>query len=340
MIDPKLQQALERVNAGRVSRKAGYCEIPTVIFVAKVDIQMPPLPAVAFYSMGEKGKPKRIRKAEQSYSAMALSQYQTIWIREEDFHVIKDYAEKIIVNPKTGAALPPEQRMEALRRSAMFVVEDLFLNPTPENITRSVKVVGSFVYVLMKDPKAYMLLAKLSSHDPYTLQHSVGTAVHSIILAKKVGIESEQELLDVGLAGLLHDIGKVKVRKEIINKNGPLDELEWEEMRQHPQEGYAIVKDNPQIGSRAKRAILEHHEDNFGTGYPNRLKQDEVDIFSKIVCLCDIFNALTTDRTYSKARTSYEALEFIKTKLSHKIDEKLFKELVLIYGGKKEPNSN
>src|SRR6185437_665742 len=106
--------------------------------------------------------------------------------------------------------LPMEKRMEVLRRSAMKVVEDLFENPSTENIDRSVKVVSSFVYVLMKDPKAYLFLSRLSSHDPYTLQHSVGASVNSIILARKIGISNEQDLQDVGLGGLLHDIGKVK----------------------------------------------------------------------------------------------------------------------------------
>ncbi|HUP57782.1 MAG TPA: HD domain-containing phosphohydrolase, partial [Bdellovibrionota bacterium] len=220
------------------------------------------------------------------------------------------------------------------RRSAMMVCEDLFENPTKENITRSTKVVGSFVYLLMKEPQSYLLLSKLSSHDPYTLQHSVGASVATIILGKKIGMTNEKELLELGMAGLLHDIGKVKVKKEIINKNGPLDELEWEEMRQHSNEGYELVKGHPELSDRTKRAILEHHEDKTGTGYPRGLRASETDIFSRIVCICDIFNALTTDRTYSKARTPFDAFQLMREKLGHKIDQELFKHLVLIYGGK------
>lgn len=327
------QQALESVNAGRVSRQNGYCEIPTAVFVDKIDVNMPPLPPVAFYIF-KNGKAEMIRKADQPYSPLALSVHETVWIHEEDFHHLKAYAENLIVNPNLAATLPVEKRMEALRKSAMLVVEDLFEHPTEENINKSVKVVGSFVYVLMKDPKAYLFLAKLSSHDPYTLQHSVGTAVASIILAKKLGVNSEKELLEVGLGGLLHDIGKVKVKKEIINKNGPLDELEWDEMRQHAAEGYELIKSNPQIGELTKRAVLEHHENKNGTGYPKGLKGDEIHLFSRIVCLCDTFNALTTDRTYSKARSPYDAFQFIRDKLAHKVDEELFRQLVLVYGGK------
>jgi putative nucleotidyltransferase with HDIG domain len=185
----------------------------------------------------------------------------------------------------------------------------------------------------MKDPKSYLHLSKLSDHDPYTLRHSVGTAVNSIILAKKLGVLDEKELVDVGMAGLLHDIGKVKVSKDIINKNGPLDELEWEEMRNHAEAGWEIVKDDPSLSERTKRAVREHHEDRNGTGYPQGLKQSETDLFSRIVCICDVFNALTTDRTYSKARTPFDAFQLMKEKIAHKIDDALFQELVKIYGG-------
>jgi len=232
--------------------------------------------------------------------------------------------------------MTPVKRMETLRRTSMIVVEDLFQNPSPENIEKSRKVVGSFVYVLMKEPKAYLLLAKLSSHDPYTLQHSVGTAVNAIILARKIGIHDEAQLNEVGLAGLLHDIGKVGIKKEIINKQGPLNEYEWEEMRHHPQLGYDLVKDNPDVPEATKRAILEHHEEPGGTGYPNRLRNGQISTYARIVCISDIFNALTTDRSYSHARTPYDAFHFIREKLGHKVDHELFKNLVLVYGGKTE----
>jgi putative nucleotidyltransferase with HDIG domain len=337
------QRALELVYAGRTNRRDGYCEIPTTVFVDKIDVNMPELPPVGFYRF-RGNQVEQLRAPDQPYSPLALSLHPSVWVREDEMDAVRAFAEHLIVggNPSGGdrmetkpeATLPTEKRMETLRKAAILVVEDLFEKPSPENIQKSTKMVGSFVYVIMKDPKAYSLLAKLSSHDPYTLQHSVGTAVHCIILGKKVGITSEQELTELGMAGLLHDIGKTKVKKEIINKNGPLDELEWEEMRSHATEGYDIIKNQPGLSERTKRAVLEHHEDKNGTGYPLGKRITEIDIFSRIVCLCDVFNALTTDRTYSKARTPYDAFQFMRDKLFHKVDEELFKNLVLIYGGK------
>jgi putative nucleotidyltransferase with HDIG domain len=331
------QDALSRVYAGRLNRRDGYCEIPTSAFITKIDVNMAPLPAVAVYvPILDASGFRLLKPADQPYSPLALSAHNSIWIREEDYKAIRNYAESLILNPKGSADLPPEKRMEALRRTALLVVEDLFENPSPENVQRSSKIVGSFVYVLMKDPKAYFLLSNLSSHDPYTLQHSVGTAVNSIILGRKLGISDEQELHELGLGGLLHDIGKVKVKKEIINKNGPLDELEWEEMRQHSSEGFNLVRDNSQLTDRTKRAILEHHEDRDGTGYPDKKVFSDVHVFSKIVAISDIFNALTTNRSYSKARTPFEAFQLMREKLLHKLDPELFRLMVKIHGGEIE----
>jgi putative nucleotidyltransferase with HDIG domain len=338
------QQALERVYAGRFNKKAGYCEIPTAVFVDKIDVNMPDLPPVGFYRLSNDGtsEVEQLRAPDQPYSPLALSLHQTVWVREDEMPEVRTFVEHLILggSPTGGqtdsgaSTLSTEKRMETLRKAAILTVEDLFNDPSPENIKKSTKMVGSFVYVIMKDPKAYQLLAKLSSHDPYTLQHSVGTAVHCIIVGRKLGMTDEQELTELGMAGLLHDIGKTRVKKEIINKNGPLDELEWEEMRGHASAGYELLRNMPGLSERTKHAVYEHHEDKNGTGYPNGKRMDQVDIFSRIVGLCDMFNALTTDRTYSKARTPYDAFQFMREKLHHKIDDDLFKNLVLIYGGK------
>jgi putative nucleotidyltransferase with HDIG domain len=329
---PNHETALQYVHAGRIARLGGYCEIPTALFLDKIEAGMPRLPLVDFYVL-HGSEFKLLKEPEESFSFKLLTAQASVWVAQRELEDVRRYAEALMRKKSLDPNLRPEVRLDDLKKSALLTVEDLFESPTPENIQRSVRVVGSFVYVLMKDPKSYIHLAKLSDHDPYTLRHSVGTAVNSIILAKKHGITNEKELVEVGMAGLLHDIGKVKVSRDIINKTGPLDELEWEEMRGHAQAGYDIVKNDPTLSERVKRAVWEHHEDQNGTGYPNGLKQSEIDIFSRIVCICDVFNALTTDRTYSKARSPFDAFQLMKEKISHKIDDALFQELVRIYGG-------
>jgi putative nucleotidyltransferase with HDIG domain len=327
-------EAFEKIFAGQIAEENGFNEIPTALFVEKMDVGIAALPNAAFYIRKGLGQFELLKEEGQGCSLMVLSVQPSVWIKASDLAEIQSFAEQELKRASTDQSISPTQRAHLLQRTAIKSVENLFASPSPENVKRSEKVVGSFVYVLMKEPKSYLLLTTLSSHDPYTLRHSVGTSVNAIILGRKIGMTDEQELTELGLAGLLHDIGKVKVKREIINKNGPLDELEWEEMRQHAQAGYDIVKDNPNLPERVKLAIWEHHEDRNGTGYPRKMKIEDTHLFSRIVSICDIFNALTTDRTYSKAKTPFEAFQLMRDKLSHKFDESLFRQLVEIYGGK------
>ena len=303
------QRALERVYAGRMAQRDGYYEVPSAIFIEKVTGDMPDLPAVAFFRFAQNGKPEQIREPNEPLSPIALLIQPTLWVRKEDVAAIRAFAESKILAASDSTdsgntpALPLQDRMAVLRRSAILVCEDLFNDPSPENIDKSVKMVSTFVYSIMKEPNAYLFLSALSNHDPYTLRHSVGTSVHCIILGRKLGITDEKELTELGTAGLLHDIGKTRVKREIINKNSPLDEDEWDEMKGHVTAGFDIVKDNPLISDRAKNAILEHHEARNATGNPPGKKSAETDLFSRFVGIGDAFKVLTTDRGYSKPRT-------------------------------------
>lgn len=272
--------------------------------------------------------------SQTEVDSLASNDVAELFIDRTDIPAFTTYVESLLQEMQSSSAMATEQAVNLLRTSAIHVMQDIFVQPSPENIARGVKAVSGFVYTLMRDPKAYRLLLSLSSHDHYTLQHSVGVATNAIILAKKAGINDEKSLIEVGVGGLLHDIGKTKIPKEVINKKGPLDESEWQEMKKHSLYGYEILKDNRDIGTRARLAVMQHHEDHNGTGYPMGLRADQVSITARIVTLADIFNAITTDRSYSQAKPPFEAFKLIKEKLFYKVDPKLFELLVLIYGGK------
>lgn len=332
----KYQDIIKIAYAGKLEKEEGgkYFLLPTFLFVKSVDVKLQPLPDIQLFIKDEGGNICVLREAQTPYSPLALSVHPTVLILCEDLPIVQNYAEKELLKMSINPSLPLLERVSTLRNASILVVEDLFNNPTPEKINKSKKIVSSFVHLLMKDPKAYLQLTQLSSHDPYTLQHSVGTAVNCVILGKKTGVKDENELTELGFAGLLHDIGKTKVKTEIINKPGPLDEEEWGEMQQHSHWGFEIIEPLKEISDLTKRAVLEHHEDKTGKGYPHGKNWSDVHNFSKIVALCDIFNAITTDRSYSKALTFFNALKLIQDKMQHKFDDQIFHSLVEIYGGK------
>lgn len=297
------------------------------------------IPSVSFFV--KRGKRYRMfREQKESFSAFEMQHLldagiDRVYIDKKDAGPIRQYLETFLSTNAT-APVTMEAQVGLMRSAAVRITEELFQDPSPENIRKGMKVVSGFVNVLIRDPKAFYHLIRLSSHDHYTYQHSVGVGLNAIALGKRLKLASEEELLDLGIAGLLHDIGKTKVKPEIINKPGPLDKAEWEEMRQHSTWGYELLKDNRDVNQRAKLAVLHHHEENAGGGYPHGLMENQISVFAKIITIADIFNALTTDRTYSKAKTPFEAFKLIQTAMPHKVDKQLFAELVMIYGGKLE----
>ncbi len=298
------------------------------------------IPSVSFFV--RRGKRYRMfRNQREGFTAFEIQSLldagvDRLYFTRNDAPIVRQYLETFLV--KTGGE--PQISMDAqvglMRSAAVRLTEELFQDPSPENIRKGMKAVSGFVNLLVRDPKAFYHLVKLSSHDPYTYQHSVGVGLNAIALGKRMRLPSEQDLVDLGISGLLHDIGKTRVSPGIINKPGPLDKTEWESMKQHSTWGYEIIKDNRDVSQRSKLGVLHHHEEGGGTGYPHGLVDNQISVFAKIITIADIFNALTTDRTYSKAKSPFEAFRLIQSAMMHKVDRQLFAELVMVYGGKLE----
>ena len=150
----------------------------------------------------------------------------------------------------------------------------------------------------------------LKVSDEYTFKHSVDVATMSMIIAKKYGL-SEKEIYEIGIAGLLHDIGKSKIPNEVLNKPGRLTEDEFSLMKQHTLLGYQILKNKRDISSGVKMGVLQHHEKINGKGYPLGLSTEKIDIYAKILSVADIYDALVTERPYKKAFSQRDAVEMI-----------------------------
>jgi putative nucleotidyltransferase with HDIG domain len=148
----------------------------------------------------------------------------------------------------------------------------------------------------------------LEADDEYTGVHSRGVVSLSIAVADEMGLNSADRR-DVEFGALLHDVGKIAVPKEIINKPGPLTEDEWVVIKTHTIEGQRMLDRVGGLLSRVGRIVRSSHEKWDGTGYPDGLVGDQIPVGSAIVCCCDAFNAMTTDRSYRDAMPLDEAIE-------------------------------
>ncbi|PYG88453.1 putative nucleotidyltransferase with HDIG domain [Ruminiclostridium sufflavum DSM 19573] len=144
--------------------------------------------------------------------------------------------------------------------------------------------------------------------DEYTYSHMVNVSVYSMLLGKWMGLSKEQ-IKDVILAGILHDVGKSQIPLEILNKKGSLNESEFEIMKKHAVYGYEIIKHNKDINMDVKRAVIMHHEKEDGSGYPFGIKGNQKNLYSKILTVADIFDAITSDRVYRRRQTPFEAFK-------------------------------
>src|SRR5690606_40546824 len=162
-----------------------------------------------------------------------------------------------------------------------------------------IKGVGSLVEDISasvgRNPGALVSLARLKTKNDYTYMHSVAVCALMVALAKQLQLNDEQTR-SAGLAGLLHDIGKATSPDDILNKPGKLTDEEFGVMRQHPVAGHALLKEARGADAIALDVCLHHHEKIDGSGYPHRLKDTEISLFAKMGAICDVYDAVTSER--------------------------------------------
>jgi HD-GYP domain-containing protein (c-di-GMP phosphodiesterase class II) len=163
-----------------------------------------------------------------------------------------------------------------------------------------------------------MLANAIDEKDPYTRGHSERVAYYSMITAKHLGMTPE-EVEKVHLSGIIHDVGKIGIEDKILRKAAALTEDEYEMMKQHPTKGAHILEAVPLLKEMAGAGLM-HHENVDGSGYPDGLKGDEIPLLGRIVSVADAFDAMTTDRPYSKAMTFESALSRLRFLAGKKFD--------------------
>lgn len=179
---------------------------------------------------------------------------------------------------------------------------------------------GEELYNLLSRIREYYLytvknLAKfIEEKDQYLREHCERVTKYSLAIAKKMGLNKE-ELLGLEFAGLLHDIGKIGIPSEIINKQGMLTREEYEIVKKHPEIGFELLKEMTFLDI-SSRILLQHHERIDGKGYPYGLEADKIDKLAKILAVADAYDAMTTNRPYRKDKLNNEQaiVEFEKYK--------------------------
>lgn len=232
--------------------------------------------------------------------------------------------------PKIEEKLAPEHRMLQIEKVGEVFTRYMFTGDMTEScVTEGKKVAGTLTDCVLEDPGCISALGGLARHDQYLYLHSVRVAAYSVAIAISLGLTDPHKLRQIAAGGVFHDIGKKDVSLDILNKAGTLTEDEWKEMRSHPIIGFDLAADT-QLDVVSKDIIRHHHEKPDGSGYPDGLVAMHISPEVEIAHLADIFDALTSSRSYQQKRSKFHALEFIKQKIVAKglIRKEVFMALI------------
>lgn len=184
---------------------------------------------------------------------------------------------------------------------------------------------------IMVNPHAMMWLTYLKQRHEYTMTHSVNVCILALTFGRH--LQLARETLEIlGLGALLHDIGKLRIPSEILDKPGRLTPDEFEVMKKHPSEGFSILKDDKYIHPDALEIVHHHHERISGTGYPDRLASESIHFLTKVVSIVDVYDAITSDRCYHDGISPYKALQNIYKWAEAQFDKKLVEEFMSCMG--------
>ncbi|OFZ20558.1 MAG: hypothetical protein A2X94_11070 [Bdellovibrionales bacterium GWB1_55_8] len=239
------------------------------------------------------------------------------------------------------------QKTSVLKESAIHHLAHLFEDePSTEVLGQTISgfrdVVENMIDVLQdySIDKLRELIGSLSFHDFYTYDHSVNVSMYCILIYKTLKPNATQaEVIQAGMAGLLHDLGKIKIPTHIINNAGKLSEEEFKEIQKHPGFGNELLNQNDlklpgdldpkQLGE----IVMAHHENFDGTGYPRKLAGNQIHVMARITAIADFFDAITTKRSYQDPLSIEEAISLMRKFEGKKLDPKLF-ELFLVHAEK------
>lgn len=200
---------------------------------------------------------------------------------------------------------------DSVRKRVAQGIQYVYNNTDSTELTAATNTIADDLLSAIESNDAIAIdISALKTSDEYTFKHSVDVATIAMIIAKQQGL-SKNEIHEIGVTGLLHDVGKTRIPHEILNKPERLNDDEFAIMRQHSVYGYEIVKDRPEFGPGIALGVLQHHEKINGGGYPMGMGADKICPYAKVLSVADIYDALVTERPYKSAYSQREAIEMI-----------------------------
>ncbi len=247
---------------------------------------------------------------------------------------------KHIIEDNTKSSL---EKSGALYQVAKNVAEDLLDDPrSGQHIERVSTWVSNTIHHILENENTFSSLFETVVHDYRLYTHSVNTSVIGLLFGRFLSLKP-QELNCLGTGLLLHDIGKVTVPLAVINKRGKLTVNEFKEMKKHPKAGLDILGHRSSVEGLSLKVVIQHHENNDGTGYPYGIGGSDIHLLGHMSRIIDVYDAMTTNRTYAFAKKPFPVLAEMKNEMSNCFDAELLREFICFLGPRelrKKPGAN
>ncbi len=244
---------------------------------------------------------------------LLLNGVQTVYMREEDEQAFQAYVEEQIDAIIGDEMTPIDRAWPLVYQTASRVMQSVFEDPrSGNNLSRASRVVGSIVQSVIKSPTPLRSVTELIAYDYHTYTHCVNVSVFMLAAANELlGVRSPNVLREIGEGAILHDVGKTQIPKEILNKPGKLTREEYEKVKEHPALGVDLVQHRVPLSRISHGIIRNHHEHWDGGGYPDGLEGDQIPVIAQLATVIDVYDALTTKRSYQDAHPPYNALRLM-----------------------------
>ncbi|PWW41046.1 MULTISPECIES: HD-GYP domain-containing protein [Paenibacillus] len=246
-----------------------------------------------------------------------------------------------ISDAATEDIIIPDMLQEETRRRALVEIKQQFQSmsglKTKSRIPHFGKALSGIMNTILEDigsqKEAMIMLMDMNASDFDLYNHSLNVCVYTLVLGVASGY-TRQQLMEIGLGALLHDIGKTQIAPEILHKPAKLSDEEFKIIQQHTTYGHRILKDEPGIPLLAAHCALQHHERIDGSGYPFGLKDKEIHEYAKWLALADSYDAMTTNRVYKQGLLPHQAVEVLYTGSGTLYEQRMlekFRDCVAIY---------
>jgi HD-GYP domain-containing protein (c-di-GMP phosphodiesterase class II) len=249
------------------------------------------------------------------------------YVTSEEINQYLDYTMERMSTVIQSPAIRVTDKVRIIRDLGRRVVEQLLEDPrSGRHVTNTRRFVRTTVEFIIACPEVNLSLFNISDLKTYLFSHAINTSVFCLLIGRQILGDNRQMLINLGMGGLLLDIGMSRLDSGIYTKPGRLEEEDWQSIRKHTRLGYDMLKDH-EVDETVLEMILHHHERLDGSGYPNGLSGEELPLPARIAAIADVYDAMTSERDYRPALMHVQALTEIAG-LRSAFDQAVFRALL------------